>query len=166
MPLPVAKIGDWTTTQLVRFIRDILETQPPQNFPTAIVGDAKITSSLEVTGTIAFPKNPDFHDIGVAGEPAFQNGWTSWGSPYFPVGYWLDPLGFVHLRGTLKSGTVGSAAFTLPPGLRPALDAGPFIVLSNGAAGRVDVGSDGTVKPTSPSNNTYVVLDGIYYRLT
>lgn len=164
MPLPVSKIGDWTTTQLVKFIKDILENQPPRNLPSAIITNAKVTGTLEIDGDLTFPTDPNFHVIGSTGAPPFTNGWLNWGPPYHDVGYWKDPLGFIHLRGTLKSGTVGSAAFTLPPGMRPALTAGPFIVFSNGAAGRVDVGADGTVTPLSPSNNANVVLDGIYFK--
>jgi len=165
MPLPVATIGDWTITQLVKFIKDILENQPPRNLPTAVVGDAEVTKSLTLKGNLVLP-NADFQIVGEAGQPPFMNGWVSWDSPYNPVGFWKDALGFVHLRGVLKSGTVGSAAFTLPPGMRPALSVGPLAVLSNGALGRVDIGADGTVTPQSPSNNTYVVLDGIHFRTT
>ena len=164
MPLPVATIGDWSTTQLVKFIKDILENQPPRNLPTAVIGDAQITGSLALGGTVTFPGNPNFHLIGAAGEPGFDNSWVNWGAPNFDAGYWKDPFGFVHLQGVIKSGTVGDSSFTLPPGLRPAATAGPFIVLSNGAAGRVDVGADGTVTPISPSDNTYVSLQGIYFQ--
>lgn len=164
MPLPVATIGDMTTTQLVKTIKDILENQPPRNLPTVIMGAAQVNGTLALKGDVTFPGNPDFHDIGATGEPAFQNGWVNWGAPNFPAGYWKDPFGFVHLRGVIKSGTVGSAAFTLPPGLWPSATAGPFIVMSNGAAGRIDVGSDGTVTPLLPSSNTWVSLHGVYFK--
>lgn len=164
MPIPVAKIGDWSTTQLVKFIKDILENQPPRNLPNVTVGNAQIHGELAIGGSVSFPGNPSFHLIGHEGEPAFENGWVNWGAPNFDAGYWKDPFGFVHLQGVIQSGTVGSAAFTLPPGLRPALTAGPFIVLSNGAAGRVDVTADGAVTPISPSSNAYVSLHGIYFK--
>lgn len=165
MPLPTSTIGGWSSTQLVKVVKDILQNQPPRNLPTVTIGQARIVEALEVDGKIIFPNHSNFHIFGGNGEPAYENGWVNWGAPYFDAGYWKDPLGFVHLRGTIKSGTVGNPAVVLPPGIRPSRTAGPFIVLSNGAVGRVDVGSDGTVTPQSPSSNVYVVLDGIYFKV-
>jgi hypothetical protein len=167
MPLPAETIGGWTVTQFTKFLKNYLNSQPPRSMPGVVVGDMTLSGTLNASkATIIWPGVSDFTNVGSQGAPAFTNGWANWGNPYYPVGYWLDPFGFVHLRGTLKSGTVGQSAFTLPPGYRPEADAGPFIVFSNGGAGRVDVGADGTVTPNSPSNNTDVVLDGIYFRLT
>jgi hypothetical protein len=47
--------------------------------------------------------------------PGLQNGWTS----NQPVGFGKDVAGFVHLRGSVLNGTLGTAAFQLPAGLRP-----------------------------------------------
>lgn len=163
MPLPVTTIGDWTTTQLIKFIKDILENQPPRNLPTVIMGDAQVNGTLALRGSVSFPGNTTFHQVGTTGQPAFAHGWVNWGSPNFPAGFWKDPFGFVHLQGVIKSGTVGSSAFTLPPGLWPAATVGPLPVLSNGAVGRVDIGTDGSVTPISPSSNVYVGLDGIVF---
>lgn len=166
MPIPVVKIGDWTTTQLVKFVKDILENQPPRNLPDVIVGNAKIAKDLAIAGSVSFPGNPSFHLFGNEGEPQFANSWVNWGSPNFPAGYWKDPFGFVHLQGVVKSGTVGSAITDpLPPGLRPSMTAGPFAVISNGAVGRVDVTSDGLITPIAPSSNVYVSLHGIFFKV-
>src|SRR5579859_6036782 len=136
MPLPAETIGGWTVTQFTKFLKNFLDTQPPRSMPGVIVGNLKVTGALDASAaTVTWPGVQDFTVVGSQGAAPFTNSWVSWGAPYFPVGYWLDPLGFVHLRGTLKLGTVGSSAFTLPPGLRPSANAGPFIVLSNGVAG-------------------------------
>jgi len=164
VPLPVESIGNWSTTQLVKFIKDILENQPPRNLPTLITGDATVTGTLSLKGDVSFPGNSNFHVVGATGEPGFANSWVNWGAPNFSAGFWKDPFGFVHLQGVIKSGTVGSSAFTLPPGYRPSATAGPFAVISNGAVGRVDVGADGTVTPITPSNNTYVSLHGVFFQ--
>lgn len=167
MALPAETIGGWTVTQFTKFLKNYLDTQPPRSMPGVVVGDLRVTGTIDASkATISWPGPADFIVVGTNGAPTFTNGWLSWGAPYYPVGYWLDPAGFVHLRDTLKSGTVGSAAFTLPPGYRPASAIGPLIVFSNGAAGRVDIGTDGTVTPSSPSSNVNVVLDGISFRLT
>jgi hypothetical protein len=162
----VATIGDWTTTQLVKFIKDILENQPPRNLPSAIIGDASVNGTLAIKGKVSFPGNTDFRIIGAAGEPTFKNSWVNWGPPFFDAGYWHDPMGFVHLQGIIKSGTVGSPAFTLPPGLWPAATAGPFSVNSNSTsgAGRIDVSSNGDVTPMLPAVNGWVSLHGVYFK--
>jgi hypothetical protein len=45
-----------------------------------------------------------------------QNGWGS----SAPVGFGKDVASFVHLRGSVLNGTLGTAAFQLPAGQRPA----------------------------------------------
>ena len=51
--------------------------------------------------------------------PTLWNGWIPgvFGTPQ----YMLDEFGFVHLRGSIKNGVVGQAAFALPTGYRPSI---------------------------------------------
>ena len=63
-----------------------------------------------------------FHNVGVPGEPAFQNSWqnnpmTTYG---YPAGFYKDREGVVHLRGRISTGSSNSIIFQLPPGYRPA----------------------------------------------
>lgn len=53
--------------------------------------------------------------------PTLQNSWVNYGSGYDTVGYMKDSLGFVHVKGMIKSGvtTLGTLLFTLPAGYRP-----------------------------------------------
>ena len=51
-------------------------------------------------------------------QPTLQNGWA--GSLTSVPGFGKDAAGFVHLRGLIQSGTLGTSAFQLPAGLRPA----------------------------------------------
>lgn len=83
-----------------------------------------------------------------------------WSAP----GYMRDHNGFVHLRGLMKNGTVGSAMFTLPAGYRPT--GGDLLIstISNGAVGRIKIGTNGQVVPESPSSNAWVALDGITFK--
>lgn len=77
---------------------------------------------------------------------AFANGYSNWGIPFAPAKYWMDSDGGVCLEGSIRPGTIGSAAFTLPVGYRPAGRLA-FPVDSNGGYGLLYVNADGTVVP-------------------
>lgn len=156
-------IGGWSPSLLTKFIRDLFQNQPPDFLPHLRAEEITVDRKLNLRDVIAFGREPNFRAVGGTGQPAFTNSWTNYGSGWAPASFWRDPLGFVHLRGLVKSGTVGNAAFTLPPGFRPK-ESESFVVMSNGAVGRVDVLTDGTVTPASPSSNTWVSLSGIHFR--
>lgn len=94
--------------------------------------------------------------------PVFANAWANLAAPNNPAGYWKDSFGVVHLRGGIQSGTINTAAFTLPIGYRPN-NTEVFAVTSNGAFGSVSVSSAGAVTPTVGSNVS-VYLDGLTFR--
>lgn len=94
--------------------------------------------------------------------PTLLNSWANQGGGWNPAGYWKDPHGVVHLRGNIKSGTVGAAAFTLPAGYRPTNTEG-FTAVANGAFGAVNVDNGGNVIPAVGSN-VGISLDGITFR--
>lgn len=150
-------------TWLTKFIRKQLEDFPQQFFPQLAVEELLVEKKLTVVDQVEFTAYRDWRFVGVTGQPAFTNSWTNFGAPYANASFMLIPDGFVQLHGTIKSGTVGSAAFTLPPGFRPSAPI-PYAVVSNGVFGRVDVSNDGTVTPLSPSSNTSVVLDQIRFK--
>lgn len=95
---------------------------------------------------------------------SFSNSWVNYGLGTLSASYRL--IGDrVLLRGAIKSGTVGSAAFTLPSGYRPT---GTIILpaLSNGAIGRLDIDSSGNVIPggaSSTGSNVVFALDGVVF---
>lgn len=148
---------------LTKFIRKQLEDFPNQFFPQLSTEELVVEKKLTVLDQVEFKAYADWRFVGGAGQPAFAASWVNYGAPYANASFVKLPDGFVQLHGVIKSGTVGSAAFTLPPGYRPSAPV-PFVVLSNGAAGRVDVGADGTVTPLAPSTNTSVVLDQIRFK--
>jgi hypothetical protein len=53
--------------------------------------------------------------------PELLNSWVNFGGGYTEAGYLKDSMGFVHLRGVIKSGTItaGTILFNLPAGFRP-----------------------------------------------
>ncbi len=88
-----------------------------------------------------------FHVVGAARQPTFQNSWSNYGNGFAPAAFYKDPLGRVHLKGTITHGGASTVAFTLPVGYRP-----PESVAFAATAGTgtpktvsVKVGSDGTV---------------------
>lgn len=66
--------------------------------------------------------------------------------------------GIVYLKGSIKSGVVGSAAFTLGAGYRPA-EQNTLGTISSSAIGQVDVTTTRGVVPIAPSNNGSVAPD-------
>lgn len=92
----------------------------------------------------------------------FSNSWINYGGAEQAAEYCKDGMGFVHLRGIIKSGTVDSSAFTLPAGYVPQAMV-RFSVISNSAIGYVGILASGEVRPYAPSDNTWVSLDGITF---
>jgi hypothetical protein len=164
--VPVAgeqTLGDLTVSWLTRFLQQQLQLYPVTALESFQAEELTVVNKLTVQDLVDFQGYKTFRFIGTTGQPAFANSWVNYGAPYANASFLLGPDGYVRLHGTIKTGTLGSAAFTLPPMYRPAA-AIPFLVLSNGAAGRVDVGSDGTVTPIAPSSNLSVVLDQIIFK--
>lgn len=158
-------IGSWTPSLLTKWLRDVLQTEPPDFLPNLKAEDVTVTDELKLKGKLTVVGGADFRKIGGGGNPAFEHSWVNYDAGWQVAGFWRDPFGFVHLRGLIKSGTVGSAAFTLPPGYRPTLSEA-FIGISNSGAGRLDVLADGSVTPQSPATNGYVSLSGIKFRIS
>lgn len=108
----------------------------------------------------------DWHEIGGTGEPAFENGWVNYGGGYDTLAYRKDAMGFVHLKGAIKSGT-GINVFTLPTGYRPAGNQQFAGVMVFEGSTYYDTGgqirSDGTVRTNSSSYNDYIDFSGITF---
>jgi hypothetical protein len=69
--------------------------------------------------TLAAPEG--FHEVGAAGEPAFQNSFNNSGGLSETVAFYKDREGVVHLKGTAAGGVPNIAViFQLPAGYRPA----------------------------------------------
>ena len=79
---------------------------------------------------------------------SLTNGWTTVGTSPVPS-FGKDTNGFVHLRGRIRAGTLGSSAFNLPSGFRPA-ETESFgtgtIFGGNSTPCIVTVGTDGNVQ--------------------
>lgn len=156
-------LGELTVTWLTKFLRDQLERFPIDFLPKLATDELVVVKKLTISDQIEFSQFKTIKFVGSQGQPAFANAWVNYGAPYSNAGFIKRPDGWVELVGVIKTGTVGSAAFTLPPGYRPA-STKTLGTLSNGVFGRVDIGADGTVTPIAPSNNASVVLDGLHFK--
>jgi len=161
--LPAETIGNWTITLLTKFLEDWFRNHPLPPIEALQVDSLRVNDAFIAADKVTF-EALDLHVVGNAGEAQFEHSWTNYGAPYSKAAYFKDPIGWVRLMGVIKGGVVGSPAFQLPPGYRPAVDPGPFPCVSNGVFGRVDVFTDGTVVPTSPSSNTSVSLEVITFK--
>lgn len=108
----------------------------------------------------------------VTGGIGYSNSWTDYATGYSVVGYRLSESR-VFLRGAMKSGTLGSTAFTLPTGYRPPTTVDFPIVTEDGvksipavlaitSGGAVSVKSFTTQLPYVASN-AFVSLEGVNF---
>lgn len=106
---------------------------------------------------------PRWHQIGGVGEPAFSGSWVNSAGGSETAAY--RKIGdIVYLRGSIKNGTLGATAFTLPVGFRPPIGL-LFATESNGAYGRVIVNPTGAVDP-SVGSNTAFSLNNVSFSVT
>ncbi len=94
---------------------------------------------------------------------AFTNSWVSVGSPYAPAGYCIDATGVVRFCGLISTGAIGSAAFTLPAGYRPAYTR----LIATGSSsnfGMVAVDPAGVVTPFV-GYSSWFSLDGVSFEI-
>ncbi len=98
----------------------------------------------------------------VADTVTWTNNWADYGGSYL-FGYTKDNNGVIRLRGLIKSGTIGSAAFTLPSGYRPS--SGGYYPCTAYGYGEavVRILSNGEVMPVAGSP-TWISLSGISFR--
>jgi hypothetical protein len=99
----------------------------------------------------------------VASTVGFTNGWTNFGSVYGTAAFRFDADGTVRLRGLIKSGTLNTAAFTLPAGFRPP-SSRLFVAWANATLASVEIDPSGAVIPNGGSNLS-MTLDGITFSL-
>jgi len=100
--------------------------------------------------------------------PTLGNSWVDFGGTYAVAAYRKMSGGIVTLRGTVKSGTVAAAIFTLPTDYRP-LAQESFSCASDTATARVEVTAAGVVSVANYAaggSNASVSLSGIRFSST
>lgn len=88
--------------------------------------------------------------------PTLLNGWVNYGAGLATTGYMKDSMGFVHIKGFIKSGvaTSGTSIFVLPVGYRP-LETLYYTTSSNGALAWGSIGTNGAVAISGGSNVSF-----------
>ena len=157
-------IGNWTSTQFLKTLRDYIQRFPPDHLTSLTVDDLIVAGTLVARGNVTYSSKLQFSTVGASGQPAaFLNGWVKFGTPYLDPAYIKTEDGWVRMRGAAKSGSVTSALTILPPGSRPAATVS-FAVAGNGLVGFIDIQKDGQVIPQAPLTNVRVHLDGIQFK--
>lgn len=118
-----------------------------------VVNTPYAVAAVYCNGTNWFTTEPVVNTtfIEVLGGVGFQNSWVNFGGGPDTIAYMKDALGFVHVRGAMKSGTINTTAFTLPVGYRPG-NTVAFATTSNNLFGSITVDSSGNVNPNVGSN--------------
>ncbi|HEV7679987.1 MAG TPA: hypothetical protein VGQ42_15600 [Candidatus Dormibacteraeota bacterium] len=93
--------------------------------------------------------------------PAYANGWVDYDVAH-AVGFRVVGTRVI-LRGTMKTGTLNTTAFTLPLAYRNAKIAN-FACASNGGFGLLSIDGSGNVVPVNGSN-VYFSVDGVTFDL-
>ena len=90
-----------------------------------------------------------------------ENSWVAYGSGRDTAKYILDSDGYVHLKGTVKNGTIGTVVFTLPAAYRPAYWK-IFPVVTGAAFGYCLIATNGQVTAAAGSNSDFT-FDGMIF---
>lgn len=98
----------------------------------------------------------------------WENSWSNFGGVFETVGYRINSLGNLELKGLAKAPSPAPAAyaniFTLPSEYRPAATK-LFRVNTSAGAADLEIAASGTVKLQSITANAYLPLDGLSFPL-
>lgn len=163
MPQAPDTIGSWSESQLAKYVRDAVQLLKPDHLPSLTVDDLIVVGSTTLEGSVVYSTRASFFTFGVGGQPGFLNSWVKYGTPYQDPAFIKTEDGWVRLRGSAKSGVIGSPLTQLAPGYRPA-NTVAFPAAGSGVAGIVEIDKNGLITPLSPLTNTRVSLDGIQFK--
>ncbi|NUU74182.1 hypothetical protein [Paenibacillus xylanilyticus] len=101
-------------------------------------------------------------------EPTLLSGWANFLSGFSPAGFYKDSMGYVHIRGLIKSGA-GGAFFKLPKGYRPTHALAFSTISAANSAGdgalpaSINIFPDGTVITAVNFQSGFMSLEGISF---
>lgn len=133
---------------------------PSGKHPNIISGSVNGTDvQSESIGAADLNKGPAYTPV------TFQSGWSNFGFGFAPASYYRDPLGIVHLRGTIQNVSSDTIAFTLPVGFRPAKDL--FAPAAGGGpeGALLRILDNGNVTPSCQGGADCIIgMDGVTFR--
>jgi hypothetical protein len=129
----------WQQMGLAFFTTATRPAAPPTNYRYADLTDGAI-----------YRYNGTTYD-GAWVAPTLINSWVNAAGGNAPAGYYKDASGSVHLRGTIKTGTMATVAYVLAAGNRPAY-LRSYTTVSNSAFAYFFVDTSGNVEPFVGSN--------------
>lgn len=97
------------------------------------------------------------HYIGETGEPAYQNSWTNYNSPWSKNSFIKTADNIVTINMMAKSGTNNATIFTLPVGYRPDRQIS-CVGRTPSEALLIDVSTNGQVKSEGATNNQWITF--------
>ena len=124
------------------------------------LSDIALAISCKVKYGLSIP-DMAWHEVGVTGEPAFEHGWVNYGGVFATCAFRIDAMGFVHLKGLIKSGS--STIFMLPIGYHPNATQIFPTVCFNSELGCARIYSTGNVVFYTGSNKWFS-LDSITFK--
>ncbi len=131
--------------------------------PNLYLDPAAQTVAAQVYGVRPQPYRAPASYVEAFIAPTLLNSWVNFDpANYSPAGYYKDHTGTVHLRGLIKSGVIGSTAFVLPVGYRPAF-ALSIATASNSLFAICSIDASGNVTPGTGSN-VWFSFDNISFR--
>lgn len=92
---------------------------PNPGIAQSTIGDSHIDNTDPIgRDKLLAPETPRL--VGAVGEPAFETGWSNFGSGARPLQFWYDAASrLVHVEGTVASTGADVHVFTLPTGYAP-----------------------------------------------
>lgn len=100
---------------------------------------------------LSYGRGEDWHYVGEAGEPAFENSWANSGGGLISLAFRIREAGIVDIYGVVEGGT-DLTVFTLPTGYRPSSTSGSMpIVTGSGGVLFMSVQADGAVRAPTGS---------------
>ena len=107
----------------------------------------------------------NWREIGGTNNPAFENSWVNVGGVHNAAAFYKDPYDRVWLKGSIKTGTTPSVAFTLPVKYRPLSTVTYSSVDGTGTpSATISIASNGEISILA-GTNTFISLDGISFRV-
>lgn len=165
MPQAQDTIGNWSSAELQRVIREAVAILAPDHLASLTVDDLIVVGSTILQGSVTYSTKASFFTIGSTGQPGFLAGSSAYGGVYQAPAYIKTEDGWVRMRGSAKSGPIGSPWLQLPPGFHPA-NTVAFPSAGSGVVGIIEVDKNGNVTPLAPLTNTRVSFDGIQFKAT